>query len=301
MKNLKSRSCAALSEILVMLFSVLPRAVTAEIQSLCSDRRDFPRGLSEIRLRAPGRSSIVISGENVPLFKRISRSDMSETVDKALGCAVYAHKEELFRGFFSMPHGVRVGVCASRCEGGLLPSEITSLVFRLPSAPSENAPAIYSLWRREGMGGMLIYSAPGAGKTSALRSLALLISKESAMRVAVIDERRELSALDRISSSLDILSGYPKSEGIEIAMRTLAPEVIIVDEVASSEEARALISVGRGGIPIIASAHARSLSEVLSRIAVKELCDAGYFSLFVRLMTQKGRFLFDYKRYGEIG
>ena len=300
MKNLEERPSLPIADVLLMLFSVLPPRLCAEISSICKLRRDFPLGLSEIRVRSRGRSSLVISGENIPLFSSVSESELSESYDKALGGALYVHAEELKRGFFSMPGGVRVGVSATKIEAGLLPSEISSLAFRLPSAPSENAGKIFSLWQKERPRGMLIYSSPGGGKTSALRALAGLISREGAVRVAVIDERREFSSEDYSGCSVDILSGYPKPEGIEIAMRTLSPEVIIADEIGSSEEASALLSVGRGGVPIIASAHAEDLSEALTRVSIKELCDAGYFELFVRLSRSRGKFSFDWDRYSRV-
>ena len=61
---------APISEILMMILSALPRRLSAEITRVCSSRRDFPIGLSEIRVRTRGSSSLVISGENVRLFSR---------------------------------------------------------------------------------------------------------------------------------------------------------------------------------------------------------------------------------------
>ena len=66
-------------------------------------------------------------------------------------------------------------------------------------------------------------------------------------------------------------------------MRTLSPEVIIVDEIGSEREAEALIKLGKGGVPVIATAHAENLTEVQTRSALKELCDSGYFDTFFEL------------------
>ncbi len=271
---------------LLMLFSVLPPRLSEEIVRIGKYRRDFPLGLSEIRARR-GSSSIVISGENVPLFTRLTQAEIDSTYDRALGGALYAHTEELKHGFLSMPNGVRVGISSARRERGMLPTDISSLVFRLPSAPSECAGEIFELWRREKPRGTLIYSAPGGGKTSALRALAMLISRELALRVAVIDERWEFFALDYSECMVDLLSGYEKIEGIEIAMRTLSPEVIIIDEIGSEREAESLIKLGKGGVPVIATAHAESLTEATSRPAIKALCDSGYFDLFFELRNHR--------------
>ena len=284
------------SEMLIMILSILPKKLSSEIMRVGKGRRDFPIGLSEIRVRSYGRSSVVLSGENITLFSSVSESEMLDIYDRALGGALYAHTDEVKRGFISMPNGVRVGISASERERGMLPLDITTLVFRLPTARSETAARIFSLWQEKRPSGMLIYSAPGGGKTSALRSIAPLISRECALRVAVIDERREFAAADYSDFSLDVLSGYEKAEGIEIAMRTLSPEVIIVDEIGSEREADALLSVGRGGVPIIATAHAESFEELIKRAAIRKLYENGYFDLFVRLKREKNKFSFEAKQ-----
>ena len=38
----------------------------------------------------------------------------------------------------------------------------------------------------------------------------------------------------------DVLTGYPKSEGIEMAIRTLSPEMIVCDEISKSSEVAAM-------------------------------------------------------------
>jgi len=173
-KNFKNAPRSA-SETLVSVLSILPKRLLSEITRVGGHRRDFPEGLSEIRVRSYGRSSLVISGENVQLSSAVSPSELLEVYDKALDCALYAHKDEVTRGFISMPRGVRVGISASGRERGALPLDISSLVFRLPSGESESAGGIFSLWQKKRPRGMLIYSEPGGGKTSALRSLAALI------------------------------------------------------------------------------------------------------------------------------
>ena len=284
------------ADMLDMIFCALPPRIFAEIKRMGRVRRDFPSGLSEIRIRRDARSSVVISGENIPLLSSVTDSEVRELYDRALGGALYAHTDEVKRGFISMPYGVRVGISASKRDYGSLPIDISSLVFRLPSAPSESAEGIFALWKSERPRGMLIYSAPGGGKTSAIRSIAGKISRECGLRVAVIDERREFCAEDYSDSAIDVLSGYPKAEGIEIAMRTLSPEVIVIDEIGSESEAEALLSVGRGGVPIIATAHARDLSEALGRRCISMLCGGGYLDLFVRLVREKNKFTFERER-----
>ena len=60
----------------------------------------------------------------------------------------------------------------------------------------------------------------------------------------------------------------------------------------SPENTEALLSVGRGGVPIIATAHAEDLSEALGRRSVKLLCENGYLDLFIRLRREGNKFSF---------
>ena len=89
---------------------------------------------------------------------------------------------------------------------------------------------------------------------------------------------------------MDILSGYSKARGIEIAQRTLAAEIIAVDEIASSDECEAILAVGFGGVSMLATAHAGSRAELFSKKSIAPLINAGVFSCFVRLFREGAGF-----------
>ena len=61
---------------------------------------------------------------------------------------------------------------------------------------------------------------------------------------------------------LDILSGYPRSQGIEIAIRTMSPDYIICDEISSPDDRQALLQCIGSGVRICTSIHAGTLSEL---------------------------------------
>jgi stage III sporulation protein AA len=163
--------------------------------------------------------------------------------------------------------------------------------------PSEAADDIYRAFM-ETRGGVIIYSLPGEGKTSALRALAGMISREGRMRVAVVDERREFIIEDYRDTTVDILTGYSKAVGLEIALRTLSPEVVLIDEIGSLAEAEALIRVGRGGLPIIATSHAASREELVRKASIAPLFERGYFSTLVRLYKEGAAFCRRIERVG---
>lgn len=236
-------------------------------------------GLSEIRIRRDGLSTLLINGETIRLSVRVGRGEIEEVVKKILGGALYAHRDSISQGYVSLEYGIRVGVCGRAAyDGGRLVgvSDVTSLVFRIPTGRCAFGTELYGVFLRGIGSGLLIYSLPGVGKTTALRSLARSAGKDR--RVAVVDERCEFLLSEYFDRQVDILRGYHRKEGIEIATRTLSPDVIVVDEL-SGGEAIEVSEVVRCGIPIVATAHASSVEEIRAKPSLRSLIECGAFSV----------------------
>lgn len=131
----------------------------------------------------------------------------------------------------------------------------------------------------------LIIGAPLSGKTSILRDLCRFYSGKERMnplKTAIIDERDEIASRSfgesiDVGVHTDVLTLYPKAVGTEIAVRTLSPDIVVLDEIGSDEEARAMLSAINTGVNFIATAHGSSLEEVLRRPNIKRLVNAGAF------------------------
>lgn len=276
------------------VLSFLPAPLRAELVRVGTSHHRFAERLSEIRLRAEGLCSLTVSGRNLPLSTSLSTQEMRALLTRLCDGAVYAFREPLLHGYLPLPYGVRVGVCGRMtydAEAAVGVSDIRSLVFRLPNGTCDSEELLYNEWRR-GIGhGMLIYSPPGGGKTTALRALARRIgTPPEPRRVCVVDERCELCPSDYASAHVDLLQGYRRADGIELAVRTLSAEVLMVDEIGSEREAEAMLGVLQSGIPLVATAHAAELSEVLAKRGLRPLLSAGLFDVLVGLRAQDGRF-----------
>jgi stage III sporulation protein AA len=109
-------------------------------------------------------------------------------------------------------------------------------------------------------------------------------------RVAVVDSRGELGmGLEDPALTVDILTGYPRAKGVEIAARTMNPQLIVCDELGDPREAEAILALQNCGIPFLASAHAGSTEELLRREGLLRLHRGRVFGLYVGLRRQGGR------------
>ena len=272
----------------------LPPALAAEIEAIAR-REDLYTHLNEIRLRAFRCASLVVAGRNRPLSTVLSQEELSALLVACCRGSVYAYRDSLAEGYLDLGGGVRVGVAGrALTEEGRVTGvvDITSLVFRIPTSVYGAADEAYRAFCEAGrQGGLLIFSPPGVGKTTLLRDLCRQLSTgKEALRVAIVDSRGELSSLEYGHGALiDILAGYPKAAAIELAVRTLSPEVIVVDELGSRREVEAILGVAASGVPLVASVHGACLTEVLARPALRPLFAAGTFSVALGLTRREGR------------
>ena len=137
----------------------------------------------------------------------------------------------------------------------------------------------------------LIIGSPLSGKTTVLRDLCRFYSgKErlNPLKTAIIDERDEIASRSfgegiDVGVHTDVLTLYPKAVGTEIAVRTLSPDIVVLDEIGSDEEVKAILSAVNTGVNFIATAHGSSLEEVLRRPNIKSLVNSRVFEKAVVL------------------
>lgn len=258
--------------------------VSEEIKRIFSSGRGGISSIREISLRRGGVCRVVTDKESIRLSKTISKGDMEIMLKRLTDGALYAHRDTIASGYISLFCGVRVGVCGyAKYDGDRLVgiSDISSLLFRIPGGGCAFGDEICSVFRSGVRSGMLIYSPPGVGKTTAIRHLARAIgSGPHPTRISVVDERLEFCESDYLGCDVDILRGYKRRTGIEIATRTLSPALIIIDEIGG-DDATSICEVIRCGIPIIATAHASSFEEVMAKKSLSPLISLGAFDLFV--------------------
>lgn len=276
-------------EVTKELFRCLPDNVYREIFSLMEEGKIIFPDLAEIRLRVGGASSITCGGENIPIGVRLEGEEMGECVVKLCRGSRYSHEHTIKSGYIVFDGGVRIGVCGTFSADGKGIREITSLNIRIPHIVHGVSDKVIDVcFTPARINSLLIYSAPGVGKTTLLRDLASRLSGEYMRRVALIDTRGELYIKDMFEGGIcDVLRGYPRGMGMEIATRTLSPEVIICDELGDIDEARKILDAQNTGVPIIASAHGDSLEGLVSRPGIRLLHENRIFDGYMKISRNR--------------
>ncbi|MCQ2456154.1 MAG: hypothetical protein MJ096_02245 [Clostridia bacterium] len=258
-------------------------AAVLKASSLCGGE------FNEIRLRLNGPLCLTVSGKTVNCGVICTREDMDSVVRRLCGNSLYSHGDTIKEGYIASAHGIRAGICGRAVtDGGSVSAvtDVSSLCLRIPRRVRGAGDEAYAVLEKGGFSsGLLIYSRPGVGKTTLLRELAVrLAGGARPFRVAVIDTRCELAAgLDGMISA-DVLTGYPRGKGIEIAVRTLSPEFIICDEIGTREDAEAIRGAAGSGVRFVASAHAGSSRELFLSPIVGGLAETGVFGAYLGLL-----------------
>lgn len=203
--------------------------------------------------------------------------------------SVYAHEWELRQGYLSVPGGIRVGVAGTavvRQERVASVQAVTALCVRLPRGMRGCAAWLHHRITRPGYPvSTLLVGEPSSGKTTLLRDLAIGLA-DTHHRVAVVDERGELAGLEGLPGC-DVLVGYPKAEGVWQAVRCLAPEWVLFDELGNEQEAAAVAACAQAGVAVVTTLHGRTTAEMERRRLSRCLLEQQVFENWVFLSGRR--------------
>ncbi len=273
-------------------FAVISRYMTENIRAAMK-KCNNTKNLTEIRLRSGravsfvypnGNRFLTYSGEVSSSDKNSiisSAADIKQIVSSISHYSIHSCGKELKNGYFVMENGVRVGISGVYSENGVI-NTFTGLNFRIAREIKGCSDKIFN---QLGLADILICGKVNSGKTTILRDLCRNYGNN--YKVSLIDERNEISAvsfgriINDVGMFTDILSGCGRAEGINSALRTLSPDIIVCDEISSLSDVNAILSANGCGIKFIASVHAENYESLRKREIFSELKNIFEYAVFL--------------------
>jgi stage III sporulation protein AA len=125
---------------------------------------------------------------------------------------------------------------------------------------------------------LLLLGRPGIGKTTLLRESARVLSTGLGKRVIIVDTSNEIAGDGDIphpgigtSRRMQVPRPDLQHSVMIEAVENHMPEVIVIDEIGTEEEAQAARTIAERGVQLIATAHGNSLDNLLMNPTLSDL------------------------------
>lgn len=125
---------------------------------------------------------------------------------------------------------------------------------------------------------ILLLWKPGVGKTTLLREAARVLSEEMNKRVIVVDTSNEIGGDGDIphpgignARRMQVPFRKAQEDVMIEAVENHFPEVIIIDEIGRTEEAKACRTIAERGVRLIATAHGTNIENLLVNPTLQDL------------------------------
>lgn len=264
--------------------------------------------LEEIRIRANKPVILKLGQVEIVLNYTITTNEIIGTLQNICNNSIYTYQNQICNGFITLPGGNRVGIAGNVViKDGQVSniSYIYSLNFRIShqiNGASDNILKYVLDTENNTIFNTLIVSPPGAGKTTMIRDLAKRISNGineinfRGLDVSIIDERGEIAAMTKgitfndVGIRTDVLDNVPKTIGIRMAVRSMAPKVIIADEIGNKDDVNIINYAICSGVKCIFTAHGSNMEDLLKNNEINKIINLQLFSKIIFLdEKQKGK------------
>lgn len=276
------------------MLEFIPAYLKSKITSVTNE-------IYEVRLRAG--LPVVVTGkssDNVEKFilnNELSAEQIEDCVYKLCNYSLFSVSETLKRGYVTSEYGERVGVCGEIVydENGEVAGikNFTSLCVRYPHAAVGCSDCFFEKYISR-PSSILVFSPPFHGKTTFIRDLGRKFSDELSANVLYIDERDEFNLPGvNVGKKSDVLKYAGKDFGFSCGVRTLNPDVIIVDEIMTESDFSAVRRCVLSGVKVIASIHSDTIENIAKILKKYEVFNDFTFDFYVELKNFKVSGVFD--------
>ena len=241
--------------------------------------------IEEIRLRVGRPIAVKMEKEIGIIEHKVTTEEILETFEKICENSVYSYKKQICEGFITIRGGHRVGITGNCVfEDGEVKNinYISSLNFRIAREKIGCANEIIKEvidFQNNTVYNTLIVSSPGAGKTTMLRDLIRQISNMG-KTCGIVDERGEIAAMYKgmpqndVGILTDVISNVSKSKGMNMLVRSMAPQVICCDEIGCKEDIEAINYAICSGVKGVFTAHGSNLQDLMLNFEMRDLLNS---------------------------
>jgi len=264
--------------------------------------------IEEIRIRANKPLIIRFSNEEHIFDYIVNTEDILETLEKVCENSVYTYQNQICNGFITLKGGHRVGIVGNAVMESnkiININFISGLNFRIARQVIDCSNCILNYvldFNTNSVYNTLIVSSPGQGKTTILRDLTRKISNGfrefNGLNVGLVDERGEIAAMYRgipqndIGIRTDVIDNVPKSIGMKLLIRSMSPNVVIADEIGTSDDVEMINYAICSGVKGIFTAHGNSMEDLRYNPTIKKLFDINIFERVIFLANKKPKKIF---------
>lgn len=257
--------------------------------------------VSEIRIRNLSHVLVVKDGNKCFLEKFIlNKKDIEDIILNVCKRSIYSFEGQIKQGFITTDKGVRIGLSGElvyKNEEIASIKNFQSLTIRIPH-DCDGVSKEFSSFVYKG-GSVLVISPPSVGKTTFLRDFTRYLSNKLLKNVAVVDERNEIACVTGeksffLGDMTDVLTYSTKNYGLNQAIRTLNPDVIVLDELVSLADVNSVVTTINGGVDVVATVHAKSIKQLFMRDFTSNLKKLKVFDYYVVINFLDGKRRYDY-------
>lgn len=282
------------------VLSFLPKTISNQIKKIPPNEL---REIEEIRVRINRPLEISYNGTARFFPYIVQQEDALNLLNKISKFSIYALEEELRRGYITIEGGHRVGLAGKVIlEESKVKAirDISSFNIRIAKEKIGIAKQIITDIYKNNWLHTMIIGSPQTGKTTLLRDIARIISsgdetnRLKAAKVGIVDERSEIagcvSGIPQMTFGprIDVLDACPKAEGMMMMIRSMSPDVLVVDEIGRKEDSEAILEAVNAGIKLIMTTHGESLEEIRNRPSLKRILNESIFERFIILSRDNG-------------
>ena len=281
--------CSIVILVITMIENVI-KILPIEIGNIINSLENLHR-ITEIRLRVNRNLKIYLDTQEVELNIKITKENLIRILKNVSANSIYSVQNDINNGFITIEGGNRIGIAG---EAVIIENkiknikDISSMNIRIAKEIIGISDKILNnILKDKTLQNTIIVSPPCSGKTTLLRDIIRNLSNRG-YNISLIDERGEIACMYNgfptlnIGERTDVISFIPKAQGMQMAVRSMAHQIVCTDEIGNDEDVEAIKYLCRCGVNFIVTMHGNSLKDIHSG-KLKEIVEDGYLDNIIIL------------------